>query len=160
MSIVLQLLVVAIAATGIAWAIASDYRVATARTARGTETAGLARRPWASYGMLGVSGGLFLISAEMALFGLGWVQTEGGATAVIGTLLMVVGSFVFLYGLVDKYLIHRGRPAQSSRWVHALIYAFIAGFILLPLAGVLGASSQQPPESPNAAEGRPTSVDK
>ena len=68
MSIVLQLLVVAMVATGIGWAIASDYRIAAARTVPGKETEGPARRPWASYGMLGASGGLFLISAEMALY--------------------------------------------------------------------------------------------
>jgi hypothetical protein len=87
--------------------------------------------------LLGVSGGLFLISADMAIFGLGWVEEQGGVTAVIGLLLAIFGSFVFPYGLLDKYVIHRGRPVQPARWVRVLMSTFVAGWILLPTVALL-----------------------
>ena len=101
MSILLQLLALAVVATGMAWAIVRDAQaVRIAIQAWGTAVTP-PRWPWAAYGMLGVSGGLFLFSADMALFGLGWVEEQGGATAVIGLLLMVVP--FGLWGLTILY---------------------------------------------------------
>jgi hypothetical protein len=149
MSILLQLLAVAMVATGMAWAIVRDAQAAAARKAPDTETATLFRWPWAAYGMLAGSGGLFLLPADMALFGFGWVEEQGGAMVAISLLLTVFGSFVFLYGLLDKYLIHRGRPVQPTPRVRAIMSAFVAGWILLTLVALLGPAL--PPPGPKAA---------
>lgn len=91
---------------GLAWAIAGDHRASTTRKTPGAETESPTRQPWAAYGMLAASGGLFLISAQMAIAGPESAEEPGGVAGVTGLLLAIAGSFVFLYGLLDKY-VHR-----------------------------------------------------
>ena len=144
MSIILQLLVVAMVVTGMAWAIVRDRQIMIVRRGQDVEATNSTRLPWAAYGMLAVCAWLLLASAEMALFAWGWIdEPGGGAIAAIGTLLGAIGLFVFLYGLLDKYLIHRGRPAEAAPRVRAMMSAFVAGWILLPLLGLLVPALQQ-----------------
>lgn len=141
MAILLQLLVVGAAVAAAIWAIVSDLR----RASKGEETDPTPhRKPWIHIGMLAVTGGMMLASSELALVGLGLLTSELGLGQGIGGLVFLTGTFTFLFGLVDKYILHRNQPAITVHRIRSVLHAFVAAFILLPLVGIIGGKDSKP----------------
>lgn len=134
MAIAFQLLVLTIVIVCACWAIVGDLR----RAAETSEIESAPRRkPWIHFGMLILSGPMLLASSQVALEGLGWTTSAESAFSVLGGLLVIAGSFVFLFGIFDKHVFHPGRPAIPVRRIRSVLRGFVVGFILLPTAGVM-----------------------
>jgi hypothetical protein len=131
----------------VAWAVLADARsIRLGRHAETYSTAAL-RRPWFSFGALGVSAGLLLSSTE---FTIAAPNPESGPT-ILGPILIVLGgAAVCLYGVLDRYLFNRKRPAHEVRQISKLTQLFIAGWILLPLFPIVQRAQERPSTLPSA----------
>ena len=151
MAIVLQLLVLGVVIACAIWAIVSDLRKAS--EAQPADQAPH-RKPWIHFGMLVVAGGMMLGSSELALEGLGLLTAGGGFVGGLGGLAMLAGSFVFLFGLIDKYLLHRGQPVVPVRRIRSVLHGLVAGCILLPIFVIVGGTKPPAGTTTTAQAGR------
>jgi hypothetical protein len=71
------------------------------------------RKPWPAFGLLAASAGLFLLCTEIFL--LGTAPSCIRSPASISILAIVAGGVLYLYGLLDNYVLNRGRPTLPGR---------------------------------------------
>ena len=153
MTLFLQLLITVAAFLAVAWAIRRDLQRPAGDSVGSPDAPPLAdppRKPWPAFGLLAASAGFFLLCTEIFLLGGPELHPLTGSISILA---IVAGGVLYLYGLLDKYVLNRGRPTLPGRTSRRLMELFVAGLILLPLVlllfGALRAANQ--PAGPDAA---------
>jgi hypothetical protein len=152
MTLFLQLLITVAAFLAVAWAIRRDLQRPAGVALDSPDAPPLPdppRKPWPAFGLLAASSGFFLMCTEIFLLGGPELHPLTGGSSILA---IVAGGVLYLYGLLDKYILNRGRPTLPGRTSRRLMELFVAGLILLPLVLLLfGALRANPPAGPDEA---------
>lgn len=152
MTLFLQLLLTVAAFLAVAWAIRRDLQRPAGDALDSPDAphpADPPRKPWPAFGLLAASAGVFVMCTEIFLLGGPELHPLTGSISILAIL---AGGVLYLYGLLDKYLLNRGRPMLPGRTSRRVMELFVAGCILLPLVLLLfGELRANPPADPDEA---------